>query len=377
MNGYGYLQHLVDDFLRCKVESVVKNGVAKSKLCSRIVDQGRALKAEMKVWIKNYRSKYFKSLQRVDKDVTVQRAMTSFLRVCPTLSITYSPVYVFDDSLEATVKHIVNAAEFVREMAKQPRNRPFHFDAIIALDHKHKADGVQDEVDSDDDDEDDEEEEDIDESVRDVEDELKANEMRYTISNIDDVKSEELFSSAYAKFSKELRFENARPTNKRFLGLIDRRERVGAEKLIMFEPPLFTDSEAKRLDRPVRDIPENAVPEFSMNASMCLISRDAQLDPKVVPTLAKIIQKTTNGHFLAVSFHVAADGCIRAYLFAGSGCIRFCAEDVVDILPLYFVESEQNKEFVRKEKESRGIIERLKASLVDTAFDTFRHAISE
>merc|ERR1719283_255018 len=266
MNGYGYLQHLVDDFLRCKVESVVKNGVAKSKLCSRIVDQGRALKAEMKVWIKNYRSKYFKSLQRVDKDVTVQRAMTSFLRVCPTLSVTVSPVYVFDDSLEATVEHIVNATEFVREMAKQPRNRPFHFDAIIALDHKHKADTVENEDDVD------SEEEDIDESVRDFEIELKANEMRYTISNIDDAKSEELFSSAYAKFSKELRFENARPTNKRFLGLLDRRERVGAEKLIMFEPPLFTDSEAKRLDRPVRDIPENAVPEFSMNASMCLIS---------------------------------------------------------------------------------------------------------
>merc|ERR1719283_28965 len=357
MNGYGYLQHLVDDFLRCKVESVVKNGVAKSKLCSRIVDQGRALKAEMKVWIENCRSKYFKSLQRVDKDVTVQRAMTSFLRVCPTLSVTFSPVYVFNDSLEATVKHIVNAAEFVREMAKQPRNRPFHFDAIIALDHK--------------------QEEDVDESVRDVEDELKANEMRYTISNIDDAKSEELFSGAYAKFSKELRFENARPTNKRFLGLLDQRERVGSEKLVMFEPPLFTDTEAKQSDHVGRDIPVNAVPEWSMNASMCLISRDSQLDPKVVPTLAKFIQKTTNGHFLAVSFHVAADGCIRAYLFAQSGCIRFCAEDIVNILPLYFVESEQNKGFVRKQKESQEMIERLKASLIDTAFDKFRHAISK
>ena len=181
------------------------------------------------------------------------------------------------------------------------------------------------------------------------------NKLRYIVDNVADLGgAHRVFRGAYNKFSEKVKFEKAGPRNKRFLALVDRRQRVEEEdgdgyevedeRLIMFEPP----------EDAGRDIPKNVVSEHSMCASsICVIpSKEYQASPlmtempqaqgqgqgneadqaNMAEKLLKqtITCKTNNGAFLTLSFHVKTEESIKVYLYINGQYIRFMPEDIVN-----------------------------------------------
>jgi len=78
----------------------------------------------------------------------------------------------------------------------------------------------------------------------------------------------------------------------------------------------------------------------------------------------------TNGEACFLSFHVEAVNVIRAYLYLDHQILRFFPEDIINILPQYFIDSNENVKFVQS-KEAQSLVADMKKKLVDEPFDAF------
>merc|ERR1712176_1685603 len=90
------------------------------------------------------------------------------------------------------------------------------------------------------------------------------------------------------------------------------------------------------------------------------------------------IHTKTPGALLTISFHVKQADQILAYLYINGQYLRFMPEDIINILPRFFVESDEkpslgysNKRFVEDKKQYGPFLKDMQTYLVDKRFDAF------
>merc|ERR1712130_153242 len=156
------------------------------------------------------------------------------------------------------------------------------------------------------------------------------------------------------------------------------------KRMIMYEPPSDCDK-----------MPTGAPPELFLSTSaLCLIpekdytpkfmmaEHDKNEQPKAddddddMQNQQKTIHAKSPGALLTVSFHVKEVDQILCYLYINGQYLRFMPEDMINILPRFFVESAQNKAFVAKKlknKKNRAqeFVGEMKSWLKDAQFDAF------
>merc|ERR1712013_314698 len=299
----------------------------------------------------------------------------------------------------------------VKNEMSEPDSCPFHFDLIIAYHPKRELAHGEEEADASDEDEEqkdsaqkpqmngnmDHQNPDL---IGDLIKKLEANNLRYVVKMVSEIsdKPGRGIGNVFKEFATKAKYENKQPRHKRFLALIDRRQRVENEenndtfkieneRLIMFEPPIDAG----------RDIPKDAVSEYSMCASsICVIPNEkyevSKLMTEMPPEqkdsaenalngnmMEKILKEKitckTGGAFLTLSFHVKTEECIKAYLFINGQYTRFAPSDIVNILPNFFVPNKTNQGFVEGEKEKQRFTNLFKKQIVDRDFDAFRAAV--
>ena len=81
------------------------------------------------------------------------------------------------------------------------------------------------------------------------------------------------------------------------------------------------------------------------------------------------------GALLCLSFHVLASDQIKCYMYLNGQVSRFMADDIIQVLPRYFVENDENKKWI-KSTQARDLVNRVKKRLVDKKFDAFLNEYS-
>ena len=119
-----------------------------------------------------------------------------------------------------------------------------------------------------------------------------------------------------------------------------------------------------------KEIPSNHVNEWFFESSIqCLIPGKSQSDLITCKT-------SQNGYMFNLSFHVEERDVIKCYLYTRSSVMRFFREDIYKLLPEFFVESEENQRFKRREDEDKqnGMCKNI--LLKDIVFKSFREQTS-
>merc|ERR1719461_682981 len=81
------------------------------------------------------------------------------------------------------------------------------------------------------------------------------------------------------------------------------------------------------------------------------------------------IHTKSPGAHLCVSFHVKAWDQILCYLYVNGQYLRFMPEDLISILPRFFVQSEANIEFIEEEKHgAKELVAEMEKVLRDEQF---------
>eukprot|EP01084_Bolivina_argentea_P000950 1741_1 len=73
---------------------------------------------------------------------------------------------------------------------------------------------------------------------------------------------------------------------------------------------------------------------------------------------------------MTLSFHVLEEDVVKLYVFVNGQYFRFMPQDLKDILPVFFVSNDSNKEFKNGEK-IKTLIEEIEPYLKDVKFDDF------
>merc|ERR1712083_317806 len=92
--------------------------------------------------------------------------------------------------------------------------------------------------------------------------------------------------------------------------------------------------------------------------------------PGVPSTEEAVLNASSTFPHVTFSFHVLAADEIRCYFYTNGQSARFLARDIKLVLPLFFVNSEENKEFAEG-KEMLKIIDRIDGKLRDEPFERF------
>jgi len=392
-----YLQYVADLYSRDRV--------------AIFLQQGKAI--EVQEW--SQMNKHCKQIQAsIGKSALqeISHAVTSFYyRIVPKLILAASTE--IQDSLQQTAKYIAAQIDFVHNTAAANQlSCPFQFDACIAFNEvKYKENIANVDEESDDDDEDDDQYDDVkqdDKTFADcfgnVKEKLGAEKclhraaaldgdekktasqkpantasgtgragtlMRAFKIHFDAFKSEEI-----KKKYKGQEYEQY-PRLHRMCALVDRREQnqqKGSrqeDELIFFEPPNDCNSMPGA----------NHVPLWYFDASKtCIIpnrgynqkAKDTEpADSNVKPDETNITSGFhCKGALLVLSFHVISVDEIRAYLYLNGQVCRFLPQDIIELLPRYFVQSESNVKWA-KSAAAKELVAMLKHKLVDKKFEAF------
>merc|ERR1712212_1415353 len=76
------------------------------------------------------------------------------------------------------------------------------------------------------------------------------------------------------------------------------------------------------------------------------------------------------GAMMLLSFHVEAENEIRCYMYLNGQVARFFADDIVDLLPRYFADSEENKAYLAGDEIKQAVVV-IKKKLRDIKFEAF------
>ena len=60
------------------------------------------------------------------------------------------------------------------------------------------------------------------------------------------------------------------------------------------------------------------------------------------------VLNSLNGQMFVISFHIISKDEIRCYLFYQGQCFRFYGEDLINVLPLFFVDSKKARDIVNQ-----------------------------
>jgi len=347
----------------------------------------------------------------LDIVLEIQHAITSFYhRVVPKLTL--RPSARVQDSLEQTVEYIIGAIEFVHNLCTANNHTcPLQYDAVIAYLKSADTSGVVKPAMDDDGDMDGDDDGDDDDGksaavaahactqeIGDIEHKLNgakcaykkgAIEAQYTLRDYEktgtaiaddgvdvEVKTDETFTlrtsralkqefdalmnlpAMYKKYGVP---EDARfPRQHRFVSMIDRRkptQNLKMDDVYFYEPPSDCNTIPKQahLDLWYFDASKKCIlPVGHGGGGGGNITSSTSCD----------------GKMLLLSFHVLSADEIRAYLYLEGGAIRFFADDIVNVLPLYFEQSHKNEVFIRS-KTCQDMIERVRKKLKDRRFEAF------
>lgn len=175
------------------------------------------------------------------------------------------------------------------------------------------------------------------------------------------------------------------PQNHRFCSFVDRRKKtksngtVDEDEIIFFEPP----ANCKRIpsghvplwffDSSKTSIIPNVGYTQRWNAKMNGQGVDADYeDDRKAPVDERNITSSDacNGALLVLSFHVEAVNEIRCYLYLNGQVTRFMADDIVNLLPRYFEDTKENREFVQS-AEAKRLVQIVHSKLIDSKFEAF------
>ena len=326
------------------------------------------------------------------KDI-VQHAVTSFFhRIVPKLMLS-APTQI-NDNLAVTVSYISTQVDFVNNLARKGNKTcPFQLDALIAYNNVSMIE-IMDDVELDDDedehdDSDDEKKTEFSDMFGNVKDKIRKENLLHQIGIID--KKDEAVSNSereyyftYEKFKQELKKKYSRqeleeyPRNHRFCSFIDRRKPpkygsnnndiISRDEIIFFEPPPNCDT----IPNDARDLwyfdssRTSVIPNIGYSKS--LKDKRNQMYNINLDNINSVYG--AKGSAVFISFHVINTNTIRAYLYLNGQVIRFFPEDIITILPRYFVQDKKNKDFINSYK-ARDIINCMKPKLRDLKFEVF------
>merc|ERR1712228_162029 len=174
------------------------------------------------------------------------------------------------------------------------------------------------------------------------------------------------------------KYKNESPQHQRLIAFVDERKNDPAiKKVIMYEPPSDCS-----------DLPNSVPSEWYLAASaMCLIpkknykpkymmaddEKNEQEKDQENAIGAKLMNSTigskSSGAMLTVSFHVKEMDQILCYLYINGQYLRLMPEDIINILPRFFVETQQSKIWLNEG--AQHMVDEMKKILVDEQFEQF------
>jgi len=304
-----------------------------------------------------------------------------FHRVAPRLMM--SPTHQIIGDLRTAALYIASTIDFVANLAKNRADStcPFQYDTVFLHDELNDVDPDDGGMTSDDGDDDE------DHKVSDVEEVKHMEKFENIVEGIQNrglkhqtvtlAAKEPLregarpFAQTFGKLKLDKKVEDY-PRNCRFCSVVDLRGNTldeqkqddlecGKAEVVMFESAQ-RQGDHDKLDE-VKTASNTALGYFH-RAKACIIPdfKDKAKDK------APLDSMTLGPHF-TLSFQVDTVDDMRCYLFMNGQCARFIPEDIVLLMPPYFVQSEANKAFVESE-EALFIIMKMHGKLLDTAFQT-------
>lgn len=424
---WNYLQLLVDDYLRDRIEHI--DDAQSWKINKWKNNHKHFLKLRQLKLPKNMPSiegndnneqqTSTTNIKLETVDEFVSKSVFLFRdRLCHELSFK-KPIYLINDSLEIVIKYIYAGFMLIGNILSESNATkraltPFQFDLCIASkppksnitndndDNNNKDDNSSD-------DEQDETKEDIDtnyiDSVGDIEAKLKQNKLDYYVEKLkarDREKFKEhqrIFTSLFNKFENKYNSNENNKTyyfhKKRFIALVDRRDlkHDGIDDVYMYLAPN---------GKYTRDIPNdiNMIKYWYFSSSRTCLLPNMEYEEKEIIGIDDGIKnneresqenklKDANIHsgfpccgaLLTLSFHVSAQDDIQIYLYHNGKFTRFLPNDIETVLPRLFNmeygESKNhntNKEYLDKEDLAQTIkgYDELNSKIKDKRFECFR-----
>lgn len=81
-----------------------------------------------------------------------------------------------------------------------------------------------------------------------------------------------------------------------------------------------------------------------------------------------------------ISYHIISKDEIRCYLFYQGQCFRFYGEDLINVLPIFFVDSKRARNIMltkyNHEKKWRKAFDEFCKTFDDTKFEKFYHGLT-
>jgi len=289
----------------------------------------------------------------------------------------FDPDYALDGSLRCAVEAIFHAVQFVAYWAKTGENIcPWQLDLILGYDRK-----IPKNQNDDDEDDDNDEKAQIQDIIGDIHQRLASASDNLAFCEVSNTQSlrplyREALEGLMRKNNAAREKYNGSPQNHRLIAFVDERKDNDdnkdnddekkdndEKKLMIFEAPSGC-----------HEIPKNVCSEWPYAASdLCLILGIAN---------SERITVRSDGPMLTMSIHVWEQDRIACYLHIFGQCLRFMPDDLINILPRFFVESDENIAFMKGEDLGaidirRGVmslnemVDEMKKHLIDKQYEAF------
>merc|ERR1719204_227563 len=325
---------------------------------------------------------------------TIQMAVTSFYhRIVPKLMLNSSQR--IQDSLQQTVAFMLSQVEFVHNLANDKETTcPFQADACIAFNEVKQTENVADTLSGDDDDDDGDDDDDDEQKAAfedhfgNVKEKLEKEQLANLVTKIEGGRPDlRTFVERFKDFKGEMNKKYDKdapkqyPRKNRFCSFMDRRkdaeQKEMANEHIFFEPPANCNTfpEHKNGHVPLwffDSSKTSIIPHIGYHKD--LKSKDAAKGLNRQPSEQNITSGSAcAGAMLLLSFHVEAVNEIRCYMYLNGQVARFFADDITELLPRYFVDSEENKAYLAGD-DVKQAVSKIKSKLRDVKFEAFLDA---
>ena len=337
-------------------------------------------------------SPYCKLLGKLTNKENVETVVSSIAsfnhRVVPKLQ--QHPSKVINDSLSDVCDYIHAAATFVTSLTqKELGTCPFQIDFALTFDDVmviDEADEEEDAYDADDSvDETDFKEIEFFDCFVDIKQKLTDAKVSYLAQCRGNAQEEAKldtntqFSSQFNMFRRKtiqqkynFDTDEQYPRMHRFVALVDRRQPndENAEYVADSDEILFYEAQPMTLPK------EPCSLWYFESSKTCIIPgqyvpKDSKMDAMQKGMIeAKSSLDPCMGSLMLLSFHVIDSDTIKCYLYLHGQLLRLFPDDLVNVLPRYFVDDERNKKFIKSQK-AKEMIESIKANLRDVQFEAF------
>jgi len=350
-----YMLYLVDMFLR----EAVYNHYNGSKQVFETAEWGQ-------------HNKHIKALNNINigsSDKTAGQiataAVKSYLhRVAPKVML--KSTCRIKGSLKNVSGYIHETVNYVHKMAKTHGTCPFQYDSVYAFQEKmeddHKSDDEEEDDESDDanDDENDEKGDGDNEShLGDVEELLQQNKLEYKVDAWKIGANNRALDQSVKELGNSLK-EKSYPRFNRFISIVDFRKLQNGDdpKLFVFNPQ---DGAGKVHKDP-------SALNFFHNSKKSILPDPNASDE--VGSTQQLMTAASQGPQITLSFHVESEDSMRCYFYVNGQCTRFMPADLKMLLPLFFEDNQDNRDFANGDDIKR-MIKDMQPKLKDAAFEAF------